>query len=614
MLSHQPLRRQVVLASSIILLVLLAAIVWAANQTRLERRAELTAQSASLATSVSTSLDQYLGAAYALASTLAQHRAVRALDAEGAHQLFASVLHEQPSIVNIALGDASARLLATAESASPSQVPVLDFVREALQTNRPVLSDLFVATRGDVMVVLAYPVRDGNGAVGGLLGLALDLPRIQNAFSSIPLPQGSVVTVMDRSGRIIARSRDSGRYVGLQGVPASTSPDQPSIRDLDGVERLAADAVLQRVPWRVSVGIPESEVRARNLSNWTRNVALLALICAASLVAILLMVMSGTRSLEALGMQARRIAEGDLTPPASLPMPNRELRQLQDAFTTMAASLRDARDAVQRQVEQERRMNQTLQSLQRHVVRQERQAAVGQLMHGVAHEMNNPLQAILGTAQLLERHPGLSADVREEIAFVQSQAVRAREIIRSLSSFSDPHIGPPEPVDLREVVAEVLGLRPQEPAIPDLRINADAQTSASVQANFTELSRVVLNLVTNAEQALLDAHTLNPVINIRLFDVGSRVRVEVADNGPGVPRDLESRLFQPFVTTRRVGDGAGLGLSLSHGIIHSYGGTIGYYRNELGGATFYFELPAIATAHHAHDRADLLQPASHSGV
>lgn len=594
---------------------LLVAILWAGNETRLERRAELSAQSASLAASVSASLDQYLGAAYALGSTLAQHDAVRSLDPVGSQRLFASVLREQPSIVNIVLGDDTAYLLATADSPTPTQLPALGFVREALSGDRPVLSDFFVGlAHGTPMVVLAYPVHDATGRLVGLLGLALDLARIQSAFGAIPLPQGSVVTVMDRSGRIIARSRDAQQFVGRQGIPASKSADAPSIRDLDGVDRLAADVVMQRVPWRVSVGIPLAEVMARTLDSWARNIALLALTCGAVLVAAMLVAMSGTRSVEALRTQARRIADGDLTPSAPLTMPNLELGQLQDAFVTMATSLREARDAVQRQVEQERHMNRTLQSLQRHVVRQERQAAVGQLMHGVAHEMNNPLQAILGTTQLLERRPELPADVREEIAFVQAQAVRAREIIRSLSSFSDPHLGPPEPVDLRAVVADVLQLRPHDAASPDLRINADSQTLASVHANVTELARVVLNLVTNAEQALLDAGTPAPVINVRLFDIGSRVRVEVADNGPGVPRDLEPRLFQPFVTTRRVGHGAGLGLSLSHGIIHSYGGTIGYYRNELGGATFFFELPAIATAHHDHDRPPVLQPASHTGV
>lgn len=259
-------------------------------------------------------------------------------------------------------------------------------------------------------------------------------------------------------------------------------------------------------------------------------------------------------------------------------------------------------------------MNQALQSLQRHLVRQERQAAVGHLMRGVAHEMNNPLQAILGTAQLLERQPGLSVEAREEIAFVQSQAVRAREIIRSLSRFDAAQVGPPEPVDLREIVVEVLQLRAHDAAASDIRINADSQTSACVSANFTELARVVLNLVTNAEQALTKARTPSAAISIRLFDVGQRVRVEVADNGPGVSCELEPRLFQPFVTTRRVGEGPGLGLSLSHGIIQSYGGTIGYYRNESGGSTFYFELPAVISDHHAQDRTAVLPPPSHSGV
>src|SRR5207302_11453056 len=131
----------------------------------------------------------------------------------------------------------------------------------------------------------------------------------------------------------------------------------------------------------------------------------------------------------------RRIADGDLSPPVRTAVPNLELAQLQDAFITMAANLREAHNALDRQVEQERKMRETLQSLQRQVVRQERLAAVGVLVSGVAHELNNPLQAILGTAELLERRPELSADAREEIAFLKTQSGRAREIIRNLSRF-----------------------------------------------------------------------------------------------------------------------------------------------------------------------------------
>src|SRR5439155_12068313 len=113
---------------------------------------------------------------------------------------------------------------------------------------------------------------------------------------------------------------------------------------------------------------------------------------------------------------AQSIASGDLTPPERERAANLEVAELQDAFITMAANLRQTRDALDHQLEQERKMHEALQSLQRQVVRQERLAAVGLLVSGVAHELNNPLQAILGTAELLEQHPVIGNDLLHEIA------------------------------------------------------------------------------------------------------------------------------------------------------------------------------------------------------
>jgi C4-dicarboxylate-specific signal transduction histidine kinase len=211
---------------------------------------------------------------------------------------------------------------------------------------------------------------------------------------------------------------------------------------------------------------------------------------------------------------------------------------------------------------------------------------------GVAHELNNPLQAILGTVELLERHTNLPPEVLSEIAFVKTQSGRAREIIRNLSRFSNQQPGPEMLVDMRDVIAEVIQLRKADLDKSSIVLDVESSSVRKVNANFTELEQVTLNFVINAQQALEAAPRSPGRILIRLVDSGRNVRLEVADNGPGVRPDDEPKLFQPFFTTKPVGKGTGLGLSVSYGIIDSYGGAIGYLRNEWGGATFFFELAA----------------------
>jgi signal transduction histidine kinase len=207
--------------------------------------------------------------------------------------------------------------------------------------------------------------------------------------------------------------------------------------------------------------------------------------------------------------------------------------------------------------------------------------------------LNNPLQAILGTAELLERNPDLDTAALEEVAIVKTQSGRAREIIRNLSRFSSQESGPPAFVDVRDVIKEVVQLRRANIEGAGIALDIQADSSRLVHANFTEIEQVTLNFVINAQQAVESASPGTGRILIRLMDSGKKVRVEVADNGPGVLTDDEPKLFQPFFTTKPVGKGTGLGLSVSYGIIDAYGGAIGHLPNEWGGATFFFELPAV---------------------
>ena len=262
---------------------------------------------------------------------------------------------------------------------------------------------------------------------------------------------------------MLARSLDPERVIGstTTSTPAEPKDAPPTVRSTgpDGVLRFYGNAVIDRGPWLLSVGIPHSVVMARVRALWVRNVALLSLLLAGTLVILIWFGDGLARQLNQLRAASERIAGGDLTPPTRGRASSLEFEQLQDAFITMAANLRDTRDALDRQVEQERKMREMLQSLQRQVVRQERLTAVGLLVSGVAHELNNPLQAILGTLELLERNPAMTPDALDEVTFIKTQSGRAREIIRNLSRFSSQQSGPPTLVDLRDVIEEIVQLR-----------------------------------------------------------------------------------------------------------------------------------------------------------
>jgi C4-dicarboxylate-specific signal transduction histidine kinase len=266
----------------------------------------------------------------------------------------------------------------------------------------------------------------------------------------------------------------------------------------------------------------------------------------------------------------------------------------------MVRKLREAREALSAQVADERRVREELELLQRQVIRQERLAAIGVLVSGVAHELNNPLQAILGFAELLQMRKDLPPQMQGELELIQKESVRASAIIRNLSRFGRQQTSEPSPVRLRDVVASVVELRQRQIDESGIHFEIDDRGEQPVLAVFTELQQVLLNFLINAEQAVVHGQR-PPRIVIRTMDADDRARLEVEDSGPGVPRDHEPKLFQPFFTTKSVGEGTGLGLSISYGIIQSHAGTIGYRPAPAGGAIFFFELPvarvAAASAH-----------------
>ncbi len=224
----------------------------------------------------------------------------------------------------------------------------------------------------------------------------------------------------------------------------------------------------------------------------------------------------------------------------------------------------------------------------------EKMVALGELVAGVAHEINNPLCTILGYSQLLLARD-VTPEVRARLERVQGEADRIAKMVSNLLTFARKHPAEKKRLGLNGIVEKTLELKSFQLRGNHIEIEKHlARDLPFTLLDFHQMQQVVLNLVNNAEQAIVESRH-GSTIRLTTRSDGARIELRVADDGPGIPPEIQERIFEPFFTTRREGKGTGLGLSLCFGIVQEHGGGIRLESQPGQGSTFVVDLPVIAS-------------------
>ena len=239
---------------------------------------------------------------------------------------------------------------------------------------------------------------------------------------------------------------------------------------------------------------------------------------------------------------------------------------------------------VVRDISQQKKMTERLVSA-------DRLASLGEMAAGLAHEVNNPLTAVMGFSYLLLQNTDTPADVRNDVEAIYKEGKRAAEIIRNFLTFARGQKPEKQAVYINDILEEVLKLRHNQMENENIQVNVNLwEDLPAIQGDISQLQQVFLNIILNAEYFMYRVNRRGTLtVNTRLVD--GKIVAVIADDGPGIAPDAIGRIFDPFYTTKDVGEGTGLGLSICHGIVMEHGGTI-FAESELGrGATLTVELP-----------------------
>lgn len=369
--------------------------------------------------------------------------------------------------------------------------------------------------------------------------------------------------------------------------------NQGALIEVNGQRALAVSVSGARGTARIAVALDDSSARVRAL---TRSFALYMGLVAMTLLVALYIALGRlvVHPLDTLASAAGRVAGGSRR--WEVPqMPARELDLLDNSLRTMTGHLLNEEQELRRRIDDVNAATDRLKEAQQRLIRSERLASVGRLAAGLAHEIGNPIASLIGLQDLLIAGGLSAAEQSDFLSRMRRETERIRQILRDLLDFARPsqvhdQNQPKEPGDVAGAIDDALALvRPQK-VMKQVRVDRQLDEPLPLVALArSELVQVLLNLLLNAADALNGEGAV--VVRSKLK--GSVVRIEVEDNGPGLAETVRERLFEPFVTTKDVGKGTGLGLAVCRGLVEGAGGVIGWDASFASGTRFVIELPVF---------------------
>jgi signal transduction histidine kinase len=402
------------------------------------------------------------------------------------------------------------------------------------------------------------------------------------------------IAAYDAKGAIVASAGPSDEVASFRaperpyGEAAGRVATHGGGRGLDVVVPAGDGAVLVRV---------RTDEDVARTAGVVRGIALYMGVFALALLVFAYFALTRTivRPIEQLSASADRVARGSRT----LEMPRagaRELADLAASFREMTSRLLNEEESLRDKVEELTTTTRHLSETREQLEGSEHMASVGRLAAGVAHEIGNPIAAIMGMHDLLEDGELPSDDRADFLRRMRKETERIHVVVRDLLDYARPEREPASgkigAASVAGVVADTLALvKPQkEWRGVETRVEVDGDLRVSLSPQ--RLTQVLLNLLLNAGAALGAKAAGEPrTITVRAKAGGERARIEVEDDGPGVPKELRERIFDPFVTTKDVGAGTGLGLAVCRGIIEGAGGGITVDPSYEKGARFVVDLP-----------------------